>query len=230
MIEYIKGFVKSFAQLQDGDTRKIIWKSAFITFVAYVVLIFTVYWLVSGVDYSNGYWMYAGFLGGFLAVALSLIFFPTMCMVVTTFFLEEVADAVEKRYGYPIEINREQSFKEIIITGIKFAVVSVLLNLLVLPLYFIPILNVVALYSINGYLIGREYFEIVALRKVDAEQTSSLRKSSSKSILMAGAFISFLMTIPLFNLFAPVIGIAFMVHKFEELRNKNVYVQINQKK
>lgn len=230
MIEYIKEFIRSFAQLQDRDTRKIIWKSAFITLAAYIFFTTAVCWLISEVDYSNGYWMYAGFLGGFFAVALSLIFFPTLCMVVTTFFLEEVADAVEKRHGYPIEITREQSFREIVITGIKFAVVSVLLNVLALPLYFIPVLNVIALYSINGYLIGREYFEIVALRKIDADKTSFIRKQSNTSIIITGAFIAFLMTIPLLNLFAPVIGISFMVHKFEDLRNQNVHMQINQEK
>lgn len=228
MIEYIRRFIKAFAQLQDSDTRKIIWKSAFITLVAYIVLITTVCWLVSGIDYSNGYWMYAGFLGGFLAIALSLIFFPTLCMVVSAFFLEDVASAVEKRYGYPIEINREQSFREIVVTGIKFALVSILLNVLVLPLYFIPVLNVIALYSINGYLVGREYFEIVALRKINADKTSFIRKKSNTSITISGALIAFFMTIPLFNLFAPVIGIAFMVHKFEELRNTNIHMQINQ--
>ncbi|MCP4393578.1 MAG: hypothetical protein GY804_04840 [Alphaproteobacteria bacterium] len=230
MVGYIQGFMKAIAQLLDKDTRKIIWKSVFITVVAYIVMSAGVYYGVSKVDYSAEYWKYASVLGGFLAVVLSFVLFPTLCMLVSTFFLEEVAEAVEKKYLYPIMDIRRQSFNEIVMTGLKFAGISLVLNILALPFYFIPVLNVLVIYSLNGYLVGREYFEIVALRKIDAEETAVLRKSCGKQLMLAGAFVAFLMTIPFVNFVAPIIGIAFMVHKFESIRENLQSLIIDQEK
>jgi CysZ protein len=49
---------------------------------------------------------------------------------------------------------------------------SIALNLLALPIYaLIPLLNVVLFLGLNGYLFGREYFELIALRRLDPEET-----------------------------------------------------------
>ena len=39
-----------------------------------------------------------------------------------------------------------------------FTVKALLLNILVLPLYLVPVLNLVLFYWLNGRLLGREYF------------------------------------------------------------------------
>ncbi len=71
---------------------------------------------------------------------------------------------------------------------------------------------------VNGYLLGRDYFEIVAVRRLAPEDVVSLRKSYRSRLFWAGVLIAFLFTIPLVNLITPIVATAFMVHVFELLR------------
>jgi CysZ protein len=96
--------------------------------------------------------------------------------------------------------------------ALQFTAVMVLLNLLVLPLYLVPVVNVVAFYGINGYLLSREYFDLVALRRLDARAAQRLRQAQRGRLFVAGLLIAGLLTIPLVNLLAPLIAAAFMVH------------------
>src|SRR5690606_4741546 len=94
--------------------------------------------------------------------------------------------------------------------------------LLALPFYvmliWIPFLSPVLFYGLNGYLLGREYFEAVALRRLDEGRTRVLRRARGGQVFLAGVVIAVLMTVPLVNLVAPVIATAFMVHLFEGMR------------
>jgi uncharacterized protein involved in cysteine biosynthesis len=80
-------------------------------------------------------------------------------------------------------------------------------------------------YALNGYLLGREYFELVALRRLDESSTRALRKAYQGSIFLSGVMIAVLTSVPLVNLAAPVIATAFMVHLFESLRRRVGMVQ-----
>ena len=106
-----------------------------------------------------------------------------------------------------------------------FILVTLLLNLLVLPLYlvliWIPPLNLLLFYLLNGYLLGREYFEMVAVRRLDLKEAKGLRRGSRGRMILAGAVITFLLTIPLVNLVTPIIATAFMLHVFEDLRRRS---------
>ena len=73
-------------------------------------------------------------------------------------------------------------------------------------------------YLVNGYLLGREYFEMVGVRRLPVADVTSLRKAHSLSVLMTGIAIAFLLTIPVVNLLMPVVATAAMVHLFEKWR------------
>jgi len=93
-----------------------------------------------------------------------------------------------------------------------------------LPLYlvliFIPPLNLVLFYLVNGQLLGREYFEAVALRRFDAATVAQMRQAYRWQILGAGAITTGLLTIPAINLVAPVIGAVAMVYFFHKLAGR----------
>jgi len=102
--------------------------------------------------------------------------------------------------------------------GLKFAAIAVLLNLLVLPLYFVPALNVLVFMVLNGYLLGREYFELIAFRRLDAAAARLLWRRFRGKLFVSGVVITAMLSIPFVNWFMPVIAAAFMVHVFEGLR------------
>ena len=94
-------------------------------------------------------------------------------------------------------------------------------NLLILPLSFVPFAQViypVLYFIINGVLLGREFFEIVALRRMNFAAVRKLRRKHRIKIFVSGVVIALLFSIPLINLIAPIVATAFMVHIFHGLR------------
>eukprot|EP00439_Symbiodinium_sp_Y106_P088152 s1_g688.t1 len=149
--------------------------------------------------------------GAFVVVALVLLLMPVSALF-AGIFLEEVAAAVEERH-YPTDAaGRDQPFVQGLWIAIKFTTLLIVLNILALPLYFIPVVNVIAYWTLNGYLLGREYFELVALRHRTPEDAKSLRRSKSIRVFSGGVAAAALASIPVVNLLTPFFATALMVH------------------
>lgn len=149
--------------------------------------------------------------GAFVIVALVLLLMPVSALF-AGLFLEEVAAAVEDKH-YPGDIaGRDQPFVQGLWIALKFTALLIILNLIALPLYFIPVVNVVAYWGLNGYLLGREYFELVALRHHTPEDARSLRRSKRVRVFSGGVAAAALASIPVINLLTPFFATALMVH------------------
>ncbi len=81
-------------------------------------------------------------------------------------------------------------------------------------------LNLFVFYLLNGYLLGREYFELVAARRFDAAGVRRLRRKYRGRVMLAGVVIAFLLTVPIVNLVTPIVATGFMLHVFERLRRR----------
>ena len=103
-----------------------------------------------------------------------------------------------------------------------FLVAVVALNLVMLPLYIVAIfiagLGAVLFYAVNGWLTGRMYYELVALRRLDPADVKAWRRANSGVLWLTGIVIVFLGTIPILNLIVPVLGVAAMVHVAQTLK------------
>jgi uncharacterized protein involved in cysteine biosynthesis len=134
------------------------------------------------------------------------------------FFVERIAAAVEQT-DYPGRgLPRNQPLVESVAVMLRLAGLTVALNILALPLYLlVPGINLVLFLALNGYLLGRGYFEVVALRRLDAATVKALRSRFAGRIFTAGVAVAVLFTLPLVNLVAPVVAIVFMLHVFEAL-------------
>src|SRR3546814_14930871 len=101
---------------------------------------------------------------------------------------------------------------------------DLILNLLVLPLYlvliWIPPLNLLLFYLLNGYLLGREYFEMVEVRRLDLAAAKRLRRDFRGQVILVGAVIPFLLTLPLVNLVTPIID------RMSVVRGQSVSVRV----
>ena len=117
----------------------------------------------------------------------------------------------------------DRGFGEILKITVKFMILAVVLNLLTLPLIFIliffPPFNLFVFYALNGYLLGWEYFELVAHRRMDGRRARALRGTFSGRLFLAGVIIAFLMTVPVVNLIAPIVATAALVHLVEAWRH-----------
>jgi CysZ protein len=155
-------------------------------------------------------------IGGVLV--LSWLLFPALVTMIMGLFLERVAAAVEA-LDYPGRgPPRRQSIRETVVLGLRLMLSSIALNLLALPIYLmIPGVNVFVYLGLNGYLFGRGYFEVVALRRLDFDAVKAVRHRFGGRIFLGGVIIAGTFALPFVNLVAPVIAVAFMVHLFEGL-------------
>jgi CysZ protein len=130
------------------------------------------------------------------------------------FFLDDIARAVEQKH-YPAREGRSLALWPTLTTTLAFLVFLVVVNLLALPLYLIPGPNVLAWLLINGAILGREYFELAALRHVAPDALGQARKRNWFSMLAGGVLIALVLSVPVLNLLAPFFGTALMVHLFQ---------------
>lgn len=214
----IDAFVKAFAQLPDRRIRSVVIVGLLAALVVYIALAVVLWWALSSTAIVSLPWVDAlvDVLGGVAVFVLTLLFFPALTTLVIGFFLEQVADAVEDRHFPGLPPNREQPFAEVLATTVKFTALAVGLNIVALPLYLflmlIPPASAVLFYGLNGYLLSREYFEVVALRRADPQTVRMLRKAHMGRLWIVGAIIAFLSTIPFVNIVAAVVGTAAMTH------------------
>jgi CysZ protein len=157
-------------------------------------------------------------VGGLGVLVLSWLAFPAVVTLIMGFYLERVAAAVEA-LDYPGRGSpRRQPLGEIIGVTVRLGLLTVALNLLALPVYLlVPGINFFLFFALNGYLFGRGYFEVVALRRLDMGAARAMRSRFAGRIFLGGVVIAGLFALPLVNLVAPVIATAFMLHIFEAL-------------
>ncbi len=218
----IFAFVKGVDQLSDVATRRYVWMSLGLAATVFVVLWSGVGFLLGQTAFFEAGWQetVADLLGGLLVGALTWVLFPAVISAFVGLFLDGVADAVEARHYPGIEPASGQSIGKAAVTAVKFLAVMAVFNLLMLPFLIVPPLFPFVFYTVNGYLLGREYFELVAHRRLDGEQVRALRRARSGRVFGAGVIIAFLLTVPLINLLAPVVGTAAMVHLVEAWRSR----------
>ncbi|HAY49245.1 MULTISPECIES: EI24 domain-containing protein [Thalassospira] len=211
----INDFLKSIAQFSDPRFRKVVLigvAGALATIVALWVLIW--FGLNSITFFTDGGWLESAvdWVLGIGLTLLVILLFPAATVLISSLLLDQIADAVEDKHYPTLPDTRPQPIHEALISGLKFALTALALNILILPLLLAGPLYVIAFYTMNGYLLSREYFELVAARRYDARTVESIRKSRQKKLWVAGIGLTFLMTIPVVNLVAPIIATAFMVH------------------
>ncbi len=223
----IRHFLKTVGQLADRRTRKLLWRSALLTAVILVVLLVAAWMALDRLIVLEN-----PALDGFVAVAgglavfiLAMLLFPGLVRVVSAVFLDEVAAATEARHYPDLPPPTGQGAAATAIAAIRFASIAIVLNLICAPLYLLllllPPLGLLLFYAVNGYLLGREYFELVAERRLQPDQAAALRQAHRVRLLVYGAGIAFALTVPIVNLLVPVLATAFMVHVVEAWRRKS---------
>jgi len=153
------------------------------------------------------------------AVLAALLLLGPVAMIVIGLFLDDVAGEVDKRHYPQAGPPRHVPLAENLRAAIGLAALAALFNLLALPLYiFLPGLNLVLYLVLNGSLIGREYYLLVAARRLDPQGQRSLRRRHSISIFLAGCLIAVLLLVPGVNFVSPLFGAALLVHLIEVWR------------
>ena len=225
----VSAFFAALRQLRDPPIKRVIWSVALWTAAAFGMLGWALWAAIAGVDFVSGLgfipfdWVrdalvaLAVLIGGLVFLALFWLLFVAIVHLVSSFYIERVTAAVEARHYPHLGAARPlKPFATLAVT-VRFIGALLLLNLLALPIYLIPAVGVVAFYLVNGYLLGREYFELVATRRLDGGAIRALRRDHPGRLLAAGLIITLLFSLPLINLVAPIVAAAAMVHVYHAM-------------
>lgn len=146
-----------------------------------------------------------------LALVLALFIAPVTA-VMAGLFLDEIAEVIETR-DYPGETpGRPMPLGQSVKQSLGFLLVVGLGNIVALLLLLVPGINLAAFFLVNGYLLGREYFEFAAMRFMSPADSKRLRSRNSTTIFFAGLIIAAFLSVPLLNLLTPMFAAGMMVH------------------
>lgn len=146
-----------------------------------------------------------------LALGLALLIAPVTA-IVAGLFLDDVAEVVE-RTDYPNDPpGKPVPLPQAVVLSLKFFGVVILGNIVALLLLLVPGINIAAFFLVNGYLLGREFFEFAAMRFRPEADAKALRRKYAGTVFLAGMLIAAFLAIPLLNLLTPLFAAAMMVH------------------
>jgi uncharacterized protein involved in cysteine biosynthesis len=214
--------------------RSILWRSIGLALVLIAVLAIGLQRLLSWLATSGEVWAEALLGPSFqtpldilawiisIAAGLGVVFgavllMPAVTSLVASVFVDEAADHVEREY-YPAERpGVALPFGVAMTEGIKTALLTILVYLIALPFIFVAGAGVIVFFIATAWLLGREYFELAAMRFRPPAEAKAMRKENAATVFAAGLFIAAFVSIPIVNLATPLFGMAFMVHMHKRL-------------
>lgn len=175
---------------------------------------------VGAVPWLNDVLNYSGIV---LVLILPVFLMVPVASAITSIFLDEVAQAVEDKHFPALPPARRIPVSEALMDGLSFLGVLIVANLLALILYaiFTPFAPFI-FWAMNGFLLGREYFTLAAMRRIGRDGARQLRARHSTTIWVAGTLMAIPLSIPLLNLVIPILGAATFTHIFHAVSGQKV--------
>ncbi len=155
-----------------------------------------------------------------LMLLLSVFLMIPVASAFTSLFLDDVADAVEAEHFPHLTPAPRVGLLQGLKDSLGFLGVLIGANILALVAYvLVPPAAPITFIALNGYLLGREYFQLIALRRLGPEGAKAARRRNAGAIWAAGALMAAPLTIPILNLLVPLVGAATFTHLFHRLED-----------
>lgn len=223
-------FLLALGQLADRRFRRVVGLGVLLAlallFAAYILFVQAIWWLapdtvdlpvigpVSGVE------TFLGWASLFLMIGLSVFLMVPVASAFTGFFLEDVADAVEDRHYPALPPATALSLAAGLRQSVNFLGLVIAVNLGALILYpFVGPGIPLVFWAVNGLLLGREYFSLVALRRLPPSEVRAMRRRNRWTLWAAGTLMAAPLSVPILNLAVPVLGVATFTHLYHRLVN-----------
>ena len=214
-------FLASLAQFSDPVFRGVVLKGIGLTLALLAALFAVVFFGVSWAlpDTLTLPWIgevtfvdsLASWGAVILMFVLSIFLMVPVASAFTGLFLDDVADAVEARHHPHLSPAPRIGFSDNLRETFKFLGVMLFANLAALVLYFTPLAPFV-FYGLNGFLLSREYFRMIAVRRMGRTEAGRLYRRNFLTIWAAGVMMAVPLTVPILSLVIPVLGAATFTH------------------
>lgn len=224
----LNAFFAALGQTGDPKFRSVLFRGVGLTILLLILACAGAIWFINSlsgdeitlpfigtVSWLNDVLNYSGIL---LVMVLPVFLMVPVASAITSIFLEEVAQAVEDKHYPTLPAAPKIPVSEAIKDGLGFLGVLIVANLLALILYaiFTPFAPFI-FWAMNGFLLGREYFTLAAMRRLGREGARKLRAKHATTIWIAGTLMAIPLSVPLVNLVIPIIGAATFTHIYHRL-------------
>jgi len=167
-------------------------------------------WLATAISVAIGLGVTAG---------LVLLVAPTTSLV-ASFFFDEIAAIVEREVDPAGPAGRAAPTLESALAAVRFAALTLGVMVAALVLLFVPGIGFAAWYAANAYLLGREYFELAAMRFRSSQEARAMRRYFAGTVFMAGLIIAGFVAVPILNLATPLFAAALMARLHKRLERQ----------
>jgi uncharacterized protein involved in cysteine biosynthesis len=230
----IEAAVKALNQMASRPFRTVLWKSIGLAVVFLVLVGIGLQRLLSMLLHSGTVWAEAtigasshttldliqlglSIIAGLGVIAGMIFLMPAVAALVASFFADEIAEHVERRY-YPADLpGQPLPLPRALMEGLKTALLSILVYLCAVPFLLFAGLGIVIFFIASAFLLSREYFELAAMRFHPPAEARAMRKRHQGTIFLAGILIAAFVSIPIVNLATPLFATALMVHIHKRL-------------
>jgi CysZ protein len=223
-----RSFGLALGQLSDPRFRRVFWLGIGLTLLLLIAVASGAAWLIDYITPEDAWLPVLGevqWLDDLLSwgAVFLLFFLSTFLMIpvasaITSLFLDEVADAVEAKHYLDLPRTGSVPFGDALRDTINFFGLLLAANTVAIILYlFFPPAAPLIFWGVNGFLLGREYFTMVAIRWVGRKAAGDLRRQYRPTIWLAGTLMAIPLSIPLLNLVIPILGAATFTHLFHAL-------------
>ncbi|WP_170607224.1 EI24 domain-containing protein [Ruegeria arenilitoris] len=229
----LNAFFSALGQIGDPRFRGVLMRGVGLTLLLLIIACAGAIWLINiwsgseislpfigAVPWLNDVLNYSGIV---LVLILPIFLMVPVASAITSMFLDEVAQAVEDRYYPNLPQVSPVPIGDALWDTIIFLGVLIVANLLALIFYaMFPPFAPFIFWAMNGFLLGREYFTLAAMRRLGREGAQKLRAKHSTTIWLAGTLMAIPLSVPLLNLVIPVIGAATFTHIYHKLSDTHV--------
>ncbi|MAQ55474.1 MAG: hypothetical protein CMM82_01130 [Rhodospirillales bacterium] len=217
----LNSIIKSLNQIYTAPFRRVLFLSIFLSLLTTLLLWALINKIMFNTTLTSITWLewILDILGGGATFILLVLFLPTLVGLIASFMLESICRSVELVYYPSLPKAKGQTLFTGMLVGLRFTVTMIVLNLIFLPLIVIPPVYLFASWALNGYLLSREFFELVAYRRLDKVNVNRIYKKFRFTLLGYGLVIAFISIIPVINFIVPLFGTAVMLHAFQRIQS-----------
>ncbi|MEM6309712.1 MAG: EI24 domain-containing protein [Pseudomonadota bacterium] len=224
----LNAFFRALGQLGDPRFRRVLGIGILLTIVLLIAATAGVLWFVGWLTgdmtslplIGEVTWLSDLFSWGsvLLMMILSIFLMLPVASAITSFMLDDVAQAVEDKHYPNLPKVGRVPLSDALRDTLNFLGLLIGANLLALVLYVIlPFASIFIFWAVNGFLLGREYFTLAAMRRVGRAEAKVLRKRHRALVWLAGVLMAIPLSVPILNLIVPIVGAATFTNLYHML-------------
>lgn len=156
----------------------------------------------------------AGAAGALGTVVASLWLFLPLATVIASLFVERISAAVEARWYPGLPPAKPASLLAQAGDGVTLGVRVLAMQAVALVATLVPphVTGLAVGWAVASWAVGRGLFVPVAMLRMDRPAALRLYRHMRLDVLLLGGLMTAAGLVPILNLFAPVLGVAAMVH------------------